>query len=137
MELTYMINELPQVAQKVLATIQTKNVLFYGAMGVGKTTLIKELANSLGVKDSITSPTFSIVNEYSAQGSTLYHFDFYRIEDEEEAMDIGIEEYFESGAYNFIEWPEKIAGILPETHSIIEITKNNNQSRTLKITPVN
>jgi len=132
-----MINELPQVAQKVLATIQTKNVLFYGAMGVGKTTLIKELANSLGVKDSITSPTFSIVNEYSAQGSTLYHFDFYRIEDEEEAMDIGIEEYFESGAYNFIEWPEKIAGILPETHSIIEITKNNNQSRTLKITPVN
>lgn len=132
-----MINELPQVAQKVLATIQTKNVLFYGAMGVGKTTLIKELASSLGVKDSITSPTFSIVNEYSAQGSALYHFDFYRIENEEEAMDIGIEEYFESGAYNFIEWPEKIAGILPETHSIIEITKNNNQSRTLKITPVN
>jgi len=132
-----MINELPEVAQRVLATIQTKNVLFYGAMGVGKTTLIKELASSLGVKDSITSPTFSIVNEYSAQGSTLYHFDFYRIENEEEAMDIGIEEYFESGAYNFIEWPEKIASILPETHSIIEITKNNNQSRTLKITPVN
>jgi len=83
-------------------------------MGAGKTTLIKAVCEALGVKDTISSPTFSIVNEYrAADGKKIYHFDFYRIKSENEAYDMGYEDYFYSGAYCFIEWPEKIASLLP------------------------
>ena len=88
-------------------------IAFYGEMGVGKTTLIKELCAQLGVEDIPNSPTFSIVNEYLTQkGATLYHFDFYRIEEEEEVYDLGYEDYFYSGNYCFVEWPEKIMNLL-------------------------
>ncbi|MFT5908430.1 MAG: tRNA threonylcarbamoyladenosine biosynthesis protein TsaE, partial [Saprospiraceae bacterium] len=126
MKQTFTIQELPQVAALILKGASTKNLLFYGEMGVGKTTLIKQLAIELNVKDTIGSPSFSIVNEYKAADDIIYHFDFYRIEDKIEALDIGVEEYFYSGHWNFIEWPEKIEGLLPENADKLYLTNNNN-----------
>jgi tRNA threonylcarbamoyladenosine biosynthesis protein TsaE len=136
MQLTYTLQELPEVAGKVLADAPSKTILFYGDMGVGKTTLIKELAKKLGAQEAITSPTFSIVNEHEVENDILYHFDFYRIENEEEAMDIGIEDYFSSGHWNFIEWPQKVERLLPKENTSIEITKTPNGLRTLNMLPV-
>ncbi len=95
---------------------------FYGPMGIGKTTFIKALCKIFSVKDAISSPTFSIVNEYfSGQQEQLFHFDFYRINSQEEAFDFGYEDYFYSGAYCFIEWPEKIENLLPPDCVRVEI----------------
>ncbi len=136
MQLTYTLQDIPAIADQLLLAAPTKTLLFYGDMGVGKTTLIKALAEHLGVTDTVTSPTFSIVNEYMLKDDMLYHFDFYRIESNEEAMDIGIEDYFYSGHWNFIEWPNKIETLLPKDSTSIQLTKNQNGSRTLKILPV-
>lgn len=87
--------------------------LFYGEMGVGKTTFIKAVCKELGITEATASPTFSIVNEYTSPQGAVYHFDFYRIRSEQEAFDLGYEEYFYSGNYCFVEWPERIAGLLP------------------------
>lgn len=122
-EYTYKLNELPQIAQKIIKETKNKTLLFYADMGVGKTTLIKELIKQLGSADNVTSPTFSLVNEYASSNGPLYHFDFYRIEDEVEALDMGIEEYFDSEAWLFIEWPEKITSLLPDDAQIIRITR--------------
>ncbi|EDM44569.1 putative ATPase/GTPase [unidentified eubacterium SCB49] len=135
LELTYTIENLPQIAETILKNASSKNFLFYGDMGIGKTTLIKQLAIELKVIDNISSPTFSIVNEYQAGDDKIYHFDFYRINDETEALDIGVDEYFYSGHWNFIEWPEKIKGLLPEPADCIHISLNQNGSRKLKLTP--
>jgi tRNA threonylcarbamoyladenosine biosynthesis protein TsaE len=135
MELTYTLQNLPKIAEQVLAAVPNKTLLFYGDMAVGKTTLIKEIAKKLGVRDTISSPTFSIVNEYEIENDKMYHFDFYRIEDEEEILDIGIEEYFYSGHWILIEWPEKINNLLPSNHTKLTITKNKNENRTIKLTP--
>ena len=99
---------------------------FFGKMGVGKTTLIKELCAALGVEDNVCSPTFAIVNEYSTgEGEPVYHFDFYRLKSLAEAYDIGYEEYFYSGCYCFTEWTEKIEELLPEHHVRVEIEERN------------
>ena len=99
-------------------TLIHKKFIFYGEMGVGKTTLIKALSLQLGVTDIVSSPTFSIVNEYqSDENIKIYHFDFYRIDDEKEAYDMGYEEYFFSNSYCFIEWPEKIPNLI-EDHMV-------------------
>jgi len=137
MEQTYTIKDLPNIAGMVLTNASTKTLLFYGDMGVGKTTLIKELAKKLGVQDTLSSPTYSIVNEYLLDSDKLYHFDFYRIKNEEEAMDLGIEEYFETNHWKLIEWPEKISNLLPEENTKIKLTINLNGSRTINVTPVN
>lgn len=136
MEQTYTIKDLPNIAGMVLTNASTKTLLFYGDMGVGKTTLIKELARKLGVQDTLSSPTYSIVNEYLLDSDKLYHFDFYRIKNEEEAMDLGIEEYFETNHWKLIEWPEKISNLLPEENTKIKLTINLNGSRTINVTPV-
>ena len=94
MEYIFNLQDLPSVAKQVLTEVPNKILLFYGDMGVGKTTLIKEIAKQLGVKGVINSPTFALVNEYEIKDDKVYHFDFYRINNEEEAMDIGIEDYF-------------------------------------------
>ena len=110
------LEELNSIAKQILDyTPSHKRFAFYGEMGVGKTTLIKALSLQLGVIGIVSSPTFSIVNEYQADENTkIYHFDFYRIEDEEEVFDIGYEEYFFSNAYCFIEWPEKIPNLIQD-----------------------
>ena len=127
------INTIDNVAKMLLKAATTKTILFYGDMGVGKTTLISALVKALGSKDDITSPTFSIVNEYELINDKVYHFDFYRIEDEVEVYDIGIEDYLYSGHWCFIEWPDKIAGILPREADVSYIKLNNDGSRTLEL----
>ena len=99
---------------------------FFGEMGAGKTTFIKSLCKLLGVSENVTSPTFSLVNEYKdANGNPVFHFDFYRIEKEQEAIDIGVKEYFNSGHYCFVEWSEKILHLLPEDALKVHITVTN------------
>ena len=103
-------------------------------MGAGKTTLIKAICDQLGVQDAMSSPTFSIVNEYSdKENESVYHFDFYRIKDEDEAREIGAEEYFYSGNYCFIEWPEKVAGLLPDDRVEIIINLVDSDRRKIKL----
>jgi len=131
---TYQLSDLPAVAEQILEKAASKILLFYGEMGSGKTTLIKELAKQLGVEDVTSSPTFSLVNEYhSRNGEILYHFDFYRIEDEEEAYDMGIEEYLDSKAWCFIEWPENVENLLPLESVVIKLTINPDNTRTIQI----
>ena len=136
MKYNFNLQDLPLVAEKLLTEVPDKILLFYGEMGVGKTTLIKEIAKQLGVKGVINSPTFALVNEYEIKNDKIYHFDFYRINKEEEAMDIGIEDYFFSNHWCFIEWPQNISSLLPTKSVKIELTKNKNESRTLNIMPV-
>ncbi len=109
-------DELDQLAGILLkAYPDTRIFAFYGPMGVGKTTFIKHLCRSLGVSDLVSSPSFPIVNHYVAdEGDDIYHFDFYRIENHEEVYDLGYEDYFYSGNYCFIEWPEKIEHVMPD-----------------------
>jgi len=117
------LEELPDVAQWILATISEDVILLKGAMGAGKTTLIKAMCSAMEVEDEVSSPTYSLVNEYySPTHGTVYHFDLYRIEDESEAMDIGIEEYLYSGNKCLVEWPEKISNLLPYDTATVEIT---------------
>ena len=135
MERNYSLNELNDVAKSIIKHTKFKVLLFDGPMGVGKTTLIKEIAKELGVLDIVSSPTFSLVNEYHTQNSDkIYHFDFYRIEDEEEAMDIGVEEYFYSGNWCLIEWPLKIKNLLPLESVLIRITTDKQLQRTIQLT---
>jgi tRNA threonylcarbamoyladenosine biosynthesis protein TsaE len=103
--------------------------LFYGDMGAGKTTLIKSLCKQLGTDDNVASPTFSIVNEYNAPRRNIYHFDFYRLKTQTEALDMGFEEYLYSGNYCFIEWPEKIPDLLPLHYISIKISVESNNER--------
>ena len=112
------ISELPSTAKQLIQVFGDKKIIaFYGKMGAGKTTLIKAICEELGVEETISSPTFSLVNEYrSVSGSKIYHFDFYRIKSLDEVYDMGYEDYFYSAAYCFIEWPEKIAELLPPDH---------------------
>src|SRR5690606_38259479 len=102
-------------------------------MGAGKTTIIKALCKELGVTEHVTSPTFSIVNEYLGLKGPIYHFDFYRLKNEQEAFDLGYEEYFYSGNYCFVEWPEKIGSLLPDDSFVIEMETDADQRRVIKI----
>lgn len=128
------LSDLQQAAKQIIEHYPADRVfLFYGQMGAGKTTFIKVLCETLGVQEGTSSPTFSIVNEYQGQLGPIYHFDFYRLKDEQEAFDMGYEEYFYSNNYCFVEWPEKIANLLPEDARVIEITVDEQQQRLITI----
>ncbi|WP_219011364.1 tRNA (adenosine(37)-N6)-threonylcarbamoyltransferase complex ATPase subunit type 1 TsaE [Aquimarina litoralis] len=133
MKITYTLEELSETAQKIIENATHKTLLFDAEMGVGKTTLIKEICRQLGVTDNISSPTYSLVNEYQGTEDTIYHFDFYRIKEEEEAYDIGFEEYLDTKSWIFIEWPEKIGNLLPIDSVKIKIGLQNDGKRVLSV----
>ena len=130
-EITAHISQLDIVAQTIINTYPHHRIFcFYGEMGAGKTTLIKALCKYLGIKNIPASPTFAIVNEYWTQSNEpIYHFDFYRIENQEEAIAIGVFEYLESGHYCFMEWAEKIDAILEDEQVKITIERIDDQTR--------
>jgi tRNA threonylcarbamoyladenosine biosynthesis protein TsaE len=131
----YSLNDLASIAEEVIAKAKYKTLLFRGEMGVGKTTLIKEICNVLEVQDRVSSPTFSLVNEYNtATNAIVYHFDFYRITQEEEALDMGIEEYLYQNDWCLIEWPENIENLLPLEAVQIQITILENGQRNIQLT---
>jgi len=127
------LEELPNAAQQLLTLCSGKKVFaFYGVMGAGKTTFIKALCKVLGINDNVNSPTFSLVNEYHTNsGNTVFHFDFYRINSLSEAYDMGYEDYFYSGNYCFIEWPEKIEELLPEEIVKVKIETEKENERVI------
>lgn len=123
MELIYNEKELSKIALELVKNSKSRALAFYAPMGAGKTTLIKALVKELGGMDTVSSPTFGLVNEYQKANGTLlgYHFDFYRLNDETEAMDMGLEDYLNTDAWIFMEWPEKIPNLVPEDAQIIKI----------------
>ena len=135
MEIVFTLDELELIAQKVIDQHPSKVILFHGEMGVGKTTLIKQLCKTLGVTSTTSSPTFSLVNEYETiDNQVVYHFDFYRLKNEMEALDMGADDYFYSGNWCFIEWAEKIPSLIPDKHAVISIELVENGKRHLTLT---
>lgn len=129
----YDLEGIDDVVSDLLRRLNVKVVLFYGKMGMGKTTLIKGMVKRLGGLTRANSPTFSLVNEYETDDGLVYHFDFYRINDPLEALDIGFEAYLESGHWVFIEWPEKIDVLLPEEVAKISLSEGKIRSRALDL----
>lgn len=129
--------ELNAVAKELLAFAKgDKFFIFEGEMAAGKTTFIKSFCEVLGVEDVVSSPTFSIVNEYESPNGSVYHFDFYRLKNIQEAYDIGYEEYFYSGDYCLVEWPSKVEELLPEKYIKVEIEITGDEQRTFGFTRV-
>ena len=136
MEICYGINEVEQVAKQLIEQAKTKTLLFYGGMGVGKTTLIKTIVRILGSDDDVSSPTFSIINEYKLKDEKIYHFDLYRINNLEDAYNFGIEDYLDSEYWKLIEWPEKIDSILYDDFDRIEIKLDTVNNRILSLNKI-
>jgi tRNA threonylcarbamoyladenosine biosynthesis protein TsaE len=125
----FSLEDLNSLSQKILEFSDEKVIIFKGEMGVGKTTLIKALVAVLGSQDAVSSPTFALVNTYESAGSDIYHFDFYRINQIEEALDMGFEEYLYSGNYVLIEWPERIEALLPEAYLEVRLERLSETER--------
>lgn len=133
-EFTYHLKDINAIAASVLEHLDSKTLLFNGSMGAGKTTFINALLKAMQSEDVATSPTFSIVNEYSLPNDKVYHFDFYRIESIDEAYNFGIEDYINSKHWLFMEWPERIEELIPEDTQTITITDLQDNIRSLKLT---
>ena len=134
MKINYQQHEIDTIAKTLKERFDSRIILFYGEMGSGKTTLIRSLVKALGSADEVSSPTFSIVNEYrTADGQPIYHFDLYRLKDEEELMNLGIEDYFYGNPWVLMEWPEIALDQIPNNYDIIELKQLNDVSRSLKL----
>ena len=134
MNIVFSLDQIQEVAETIIAQNPKKIILFNGEMGAGKTTFIKALSKVMGVNDTTGSPTFSLVNEYrTSDNQTVYHFDVYRLKSENEAYDMGMDEYLYSGHWCFIEWAEKIPGLIPQSHSVINIKTLPNGLRELTL----
>ena len=128
------LSELDHVAEQIISSLGGRNVvLFRGGMGTGKTTLISRIVALLGSEDTVTSPTFALVNEYEGDEGLIYHFDFYRIDKVEEVFDLGYEEYFYSGDLCLVEWPEKIEALIPDDVMTVKIEVEDNEERVFTI----
>lgn len=128
------LSELPRVAETVIEALDGRSVvLLRGGMGAGKTTLVSRIAALLGAEDTVTSPTFALVNQYEGQECRIYHFDFYRIDSIEEVFDLGYEEYFYSGDLCLVEWPEKIEPLIPDDAMVVRITAGDDEQRIFEI----
>lgn len=134
-EIISTLDNLDAAAAEFLEVVgENRLIAFYGNLGAGKTTLIKALCDRLGVDDNVCSPTFTIVNEYcAADGDSVFHFDFYRIDSLREAQDLGLEEYFYSGCFCFMEWPGKIAELLPEETVEVRIEPLDESTRKISV----
>lgn len=135
MDLIFSLREIGNAASEFLSiTVKYPLIAFHGEMGAGKTTFIHAVCETLGVKDAISSPTFSIINQYlTAAGETVYHMDLYRIKDEEEAIQSGVEDCLYSGKLCFVEWPEKAASLFPANTLHVYISTVDNDTRKLTI----
>ena len=128
------LDKIAEAAREFVAQIGDKRVFaFYGGMGAGKTTFIKAVCEQLGVNDAVTSPTFAIVNEYASNIGPVYHFDFYRIKNQAEVIDLGFEDYAYSGNLCLMEWPQLIEDLLPDNTVNVHITETGNGTRTVTI----
>lgn len=132
LKIDYKLDTIDDVAKHILKHATSKTFLFKAEMGTGKTTLIKALVQALGGNDTVSSPTFSLVNEYHSKTETIFHFDLYRVETVDELYDFGIEEYFNTNAYLFIEWPELLEDLIPE-YNTISIKLKSDKSRSLHL----
>jgi len=134
MEISYTESQIQEVAQQLIIKVASKTLAFHASMGAGKTTLIKALLIELGAADTGHSPTFGIVNEYHDRNGVLlaYHFDFYRLNDETEALDLGLEDYLNQEVWIFIEWPEKIASLIPENATDVYIEIIDPETRIIR-----
>jgi tRNA threonylcarbamoyladenosine biosynthesis protein TsaE len=130
------VKALATAARHLVAEFSDRRVFaFYGKMGAGKTTFIQAICQVLGTNDNVTSPTFALINEYNTEtGDSIYHFDFYRIKHLEEAFDLGYEDYFFSGSWCLIEWPEKIEPLLPEGYVKVTISVEDDETRKITAT---
>ncbi|MBR5138780.1 MAG: tRNA (adenosine(37)-N6)-threonylcarbamoyltransferase complex ATPase subunit type 1 TsaE [Alistipes sp.] len=128
------LSDLPRVADEVIEALDGRTVvLLRGGMGAGKTTLVSRIAARLGAEDTVTSPTFALVNQYEGTECRIYHFDFYRIDRIEEVFDLGYEEYFYSGDLCLVEWPEKIEPLIPDDAMVVRITAGDDEHRIFEI----
>ena len=128
------LSELTRVAESIIEELgERRVVLLRGSMGAGKTTLVSRIAKCLGAEDTVTSPTFALVNQYEGTQMRIYHFDFYRIDRIEEVFDLGYEEYFYSGDLCLVEWPEKIEELIPDSVMEVRITVGDGEGRIFEI----
>ena len=128
------LSDLERVADEVIEALDGRTVvLLRGGMGAGKTTLVSRIAARLGAEDTVTSPTFALVNQYEGTECRIYHFDFYRIDRIEEVLDLGYEEYFYSGDLCLVEWPEKIEPLIPDDAMVVRITAGDGEERIFEI----
>ncbi len=134
MKIKFSLAEIDEVAQRILKENPQRVIRFEAEMGTGKTTLIKALCKALQIEDTISSPTFSLVNQYATRdGEVVYHFDFYRLKNEVEALDFGVDDYLYSGNWCFLEWSEKISNLIPDAHTTIKIKILENGNRSLEM----